>query len=486
MSDPDEYALAWAETQGLTQEELLELENEEFLFSLDLSEATYRMPNDLLEENVEHFDKIMVDFPPWEVFRDLFSTFERKIDMTHLIEKGYWQGPDEVTSVRGSFMGDGLSFMHLTSLLAGLVRATSITTKVPRPMGQSVGDDLLLLKVKLKQALLFCKTAEGLCCEFSKINSISRDSGTFCEQYLAEVSDLDTIKDLAPFKDSIFGNLVFLDVIKGSILSGHSKVRADGAHPFFGHATMLNKQVKYAPQHTVKERARTFLWVKNFTQSAKLSSAMATLPIVLGGVDMSIGRIVNYSDDNFRKNYLPWYESILNLNERDFLRYYLLLRGIYYAAPKGFVWLNDKLIIDKVVSKCELIKADNIDQLLPDYLHSKTVREKLSHIKKELKLISFHELAALLARQDAFQRLWEGESTPTFMTLMGRNARHRANKAWAMIKSDLAPTAPENFQSRTMNHLKTLFESRTWGLYVKQDDKAVIDCFSGMPTLFLE
>jgi hypothetical protein len=300
------------------------------------------------------------------------------------------------------------------------------------------------------------------------------------------VSDLDNFKDLKSFKDSIFGDLVFLDVIKGSLLSGHSKVKADGSSPFFGHANMLNKQIAYTPLETVKTRARVFLWAKNFVQSAKLSSSMATLPIVLGGVDLAIGRVVSYFDSSFQEKYLPWYEGILNLNERDFLRYYLLLRGIYYANPKGFVWLNDINVIGKVVENCQLTKITNLDDHIPDYLHNKSAREKLAFISKELNLISFHELAGLLARQDAFRRCWEGEIAPTFMTLMGRNARHRANKAWAIIKTEVAPTAKENFKSRSMSTLKTQFESRTWGLYVRKDDEAIINCFSGMPTLYLE
>lgn len=486
MEDYDEYLHEWQDLNGLSQDEINDLE-QEFLFqSVDLKEATYKIPGEIFAANVEFFDTILDGYRPWEVFHDLFSEYVREIDMSELIKKNYWDGDEIILSKRGSFMGDGLSFMHLTALLVGLVRATSTKLKVPRPIGQSIGDDLFLMKVKLKFGLTFLQIAEGIGCEFSKINSISKDSATFCEQYVATVSDLDTYRELKTFENSIFGDLVYLDVIKGSILSGHSKVKADGSSPFLGHATMLNKQVRYAPQAYVKQRSKTFLWARNYVQAIRLSSNMATLPIALGGVDLAIGRIVSYWDADFRDQYLPWYEGMLLLEERMFLRFYLLLRGIYKSNPKGIKWLNELETIKKVTDGCELISIHNLDDVLPEYLLKKSVRDKLSYIEKDLNLISFHELISQLARQDAFLRLWNQENPETFMTLLNRDARHRANKAWAIIKTDVAPVAAENFKSHSMDHLVTLFQQRTWGLYVKKDDKAIIDCFCGMPTLMID
>jgi hypothetical protein len=115
----------------------------------------------VLDENCEIFDEVMHDFLPWRTFHYLFKSHERDVDMSILIEQGYFNGPERITSTRGSFMGDGMSFIHLTMLLNGLVRAACIELGAPeRPLGQSVGDDLVLLKTKLMLCLQFCLLAE--------------------------------------------------------------------------------------------------------------------------------------------------------------------------------------------------------------------------------------------------------------------------------------------------------------------------------------
>lgn len=480
----DAYAQAWADTQGLSEEELLLLADEDVMFSVDLEEATYRIPFEILDENVKFCDEIMQDFKPWNVFHDLFSTFERKVDMRELINKGYWDGPEEVISTRGSFMGDGMSFIHLTLMLSALTSATYARTS--RPLGQSVGDDLFLLKTKLGYCLSFCKLAEGIGCKFSKLNSISEDSLTFCENYCCLPTDYDDVKDMKSFQDSCFGDLLFLDIIKGSALAGQAKVKVDGADPFIGHATLLTKQVQWHPLHTVASRAKTILWARNFRAAIRLQSNMASLPQALGGAELAVGPTVLYSDKTFQENYLPWYEGILRLDEREFLQYYLLLRGIYQTNPKGFSWQNDIEVIREITKDCELVHSKTLNDIIPDWMVTKSVREKLSYIEKEMNLISFHQLAGQLARREAFLSMWNLEKQHSFMTFMSKDARQRANKAWAVIKSNIAPAPKEEFVSTNMGRLAAAYKDRTMGLYVPKDDPAIRRAFGGMPDLFYE
>jgi len=477
------YEDAWLETQDLTFEELEAMTMEESMFSVDLTEATYRIPYDVIDEQNKFIGEVLSDFKPWSVFQDLFTTNERLVDMSELIRKGYWEGPESVTSTRGTFMGDGMSFIHLTLLLSGITRSICAKQKIKRPLGQSVGDDMLLLKTSVKDCIKFCWQAERLGCQFSKLNSISEDTATFCENYVARVSDLENFQDLDSFQESIFGDLLFLDIIKGSALSGQSKVSADGGDPFIGHATLLGKQVKWHPLTSVKTRSKVFLWARNYNSAHKLSSSMASLPIVLGGMELAIGQTLTYSDVRFNQGMLPWYEAVLKSNERDFLKYYLLFRGIYIANPKGIAWANDIEVVREITKSCVLRDEKDVLDQLPDWLLSQSMGTKLSYIEKELRLVSFHHLINELARQDSFLAQWNGVKPHTFMTLLSRDSNHRANKVWGIVKSELQPVEPVRFQSRNMKSLESLFQARTWGLYVSRDDPAIKAVFDGMPNL---
>jgi hypothetical protein len=479
----DLYEQAWLDTQDMTYEELEAMTMEESMFSVDLTEATYRIPYDVIDEQNKFIGEVLSDFKPWNVFQELFTSNQRLVDMTELIRKDYWDGPEYVLSNRGTFMGDGMSFIHLTLLLSGITRSVFANLKIKRPLGQSVGDDMLLLGTNVKHCLRFCWQAERLGCKFSKLNSISEDSATFCENYVAKVCDLENYSDLDSFRESIFGNLLFLDIIKGSALSGQSKVCADGGDPFLGHATLLGKQVKWHPLTSVKTRSKVFLWARNYVSAKKLSSSMASLPIVLGGLELAVGQTLLYSDVRFKQGMLPWYEKILSLNERDFLEYYLLLRGIYVANPKGIPWANDIKVIREITQSCVLHDETNVMEMLPDWMHNKSMSAKLAFIEKEIRMVSFHHLVNELARQDSFLAQWNGVKSHTFMTLLSRDSNTRSNQVWGIVKRNLSPVEPARFKSRNMKSLESLFQARTWGLYVSRDDPAIKAVFGGMPNL---
>jgi hypothetical protein len=482
----EQYEQAWYNTQGLTFEELEEIANDDCMFSVDLTEATYRIPYKVIDEQNKFIGEVLSDFKPWSVFQELYTSNPREVDMSELISKGYWNGPEKVTSTRGTFMGDSMSFIHLTLLLSGITRSIYAIKKSKRPIGQSVGDDMLLLQTDLRSCLRFCLQAERLGCQFSKLNSISEDTATFCENYVAKVSDLNNFADLAAFKDSIFGDLLFLDIIKGSALSGQSKVSADGGDPFIGHANLLGKQVKWHPLTSVKTCSKVFLWARNYNSAHKLASSMASLPIPLGGLELAVGPTILYSDSEFQKGKLPWYEGILDLPERDFLEYYLLLRGVYQANPKGIPWMNSVQTIHEITKSCELFHEPDVMAMLPDWLHDKGMREKLSFIEKELRMVSFHHLISEIARQDSFAAQWNGKQPNSYMTLLSKDSRTRSNQVWGAIKSKVVPKDPSAYKSNSMKTLATLFESKTWGLWVPRDSPAIRSAFGGMPSLFYE
>ena len=483
----EEYTILWGDSQGLTPEELLELGQTDVQLSADLQEATYNIPFEVLDENCAIFDEVMENFMPWRTFHKLFKTHQRVVDMKHLIDAKLWTGPQEITSTRGSFMGDGMSFIHLTFLLSGLVRAACIELGLSeRPLGQSVGDDLVLLKTSLKLCLQFCLLAEQLGCKFSKINSVSEDTATFCEEYVAKVSDLETFEDLKGFANSIFGDLMFLDLIKGSLMSGRSKIKADGKSPFIGHASALNKTLQWNPIESTKTRGKIFLWASNFMEAKRLGSAMASLPHPIGGADLAVGTIIEYSDRKFKEGMLPYYERMLTLEPWDFLKYYVLLSGIYKANPKGFAWENDWKVISEVLTDSTIIVAPNFDTLLPEGHNLKKPIEKLRFINDTLRLVSVRNLSDELCRRDAFHKLWNGKVNKAFMTLKISNVRQRVNHAWAIIKSNLEPVPENEFRTTSMRDLTWRFQEKSWGFYVSRDDEAISRCFQGTPSMFLD
>jgi hypothetical protein len=481
MTSLEAYQEAWAETQNLSAQELEQIMNESVHFSADLTEATYTIPFEVLDANLAVCDEVMVDFNPWNTFRDVFGVHTRIVDMSALINKGLWEGPVEVTSTRGSFMGDGLSFIHLTLLLGGLVASVFQANGVRRPLGQSVGDDLVLLHAMFEHCIEFCFNAESLGCQFSKLNSISEDSLTFCEQYVARISNLEIYKDIESFKNSIFADLVFLDNIKGSLLSGRSKVMSNGSSPFIGHATMLNKVARWHPIGSTRERSKTFLWASNFMEARRLGSSLASLPPELGGLDIALGTVLTFQSEKFQQGMLPYYEAMLDLERGEFLKYSLLLRGIYKSNPKGFTWENDWKVIRDIVEGVELVDISDINQVVPEELKGEEPLVKLNYIRNELKMVSFDYLSDHLARRDAFHKMWNGILAKEFMTLKISNVKKRVNHAWAIIKSTLEPK--EVCTSRSMSHLAHRFRERSWGLYVSTEDEAIKRTFGGMPTL---
>jgi hypothetical protein len=488
LDDYQDFETEWINSIGIDPDEYVRIHEAqtEVHYSADLTEATYNIPFEVLDENLHLCDEIMSNFTPWKTFHNLFRSHIREVDMTQLVKSGYWNGPATITSTRGSFMGDGMSFIHLTLLLSGIVRMVCDKLDIERPLGQSVGDDLFLLNTRIKTCALFCYYAEKLGCKFSKLNSVSEDSGTFCEQYFVNVSDIETYTELKQFNNSIFGDLAFLDTIKGSTMSGNSKIKTDGKSPLIGHGQLLNKQIEWNPWQGVEEKAKTFLWASNFMEARKLASAMCSLPPALGGINIALGTILNYHDDRFHSKMLPWYETILDLELTEFLKYYLLLTGIYRANPKGFTWENKWDSISSIVENSTLHDFKNLDDAVPEELKGQRAIKKLNYINDELNMISFRHLTDELARRDAFHKMWNGIETKSFMTLKISNVRQRANHAWAIIKSNLEPTDPKNFKSVSIKDLNSRYQERSWGLYVSKEDPSITDVFCGTPSMFMD
>jgi len=382
-------------------------------------------------------------------------------------------------------MGDGMSFIHLTLIQVGNVGFAF--DNEDWPLGQSVGDDLALLKVKLKHCLMFCWQAEELGMIFSKLNAINKFSCTLCESYAAKVSDQEIYEDISAFKNCFYSDLFHFDVIKGSILSGRSKVKKDGVSPFMGHAKVASQLARWHPILSTRTRSKVLLWASNFYEAKKLGSSMASLPRELGGIDMLLGNIIDYHSQWFQRERLPYYEAMLLLTYEEFLQYSILLQGVYRASPKGFEWENNFEVIKAVCANIQVLRIPNIRNFpqLPEEMRGQPALKILHYFEEEFDLILIDRLSEALARREAHKKLWDGKIAKSFMTLKINNVKQRANKAWAIIKSKLDPVEPSEFRSTSMNQLAKLFRERSWGAYVSRKDQAVDDIFEGMPSLWI-
>jgi hypothetical protein len=451
--------------------------------SLDLSEATYNLSHEIIDINCDFLDEVLSSFIPWNVFSKVFRIHEREVDMSALIQAGYWAGPEVVRSTNGTFMGDSLSFMHLSIYLRSCVFA--VTRSGHMPIGQSVGDDLILVGVSESMSNSFESLIRRTGSEPSKFNACSKFALTFCEQFAYKPSDFSRLYDYP--KNSIFGDFVFLDIIKGSVLSGKSKVNVTGSDPFFGHARMLNKQLDYHPIEWVKKRAIVFLWVSNYLKCLKLGSSNASLPETLGGAGLAVTAKKDWKDLTFRSQYIAYYEAMLRAPDEAFITFSTLLQGIYKANPKGIPWSGSLSKVEAALDGLQLIKVRDATSLLPEWMTKQPWGRKLAFISKVLKLGSIDHLIDELARREAFQAYWDEAgrpaSKPQYMTLPIKASNERHRSVWNEIRKSFQPLPEDSWRSYSIEHLEQRWRGRLWNVFYRKEDVCLSNAFGGMTTL---
>jgi hypothetical protein len=470
--------------------------------SLDLKEATYRMPHEVLRMNHLWMERRYAGNPVWDTFSDLFGTFKRVVDLKDIRSKGLDAGlwPDNPTSLCGSFMGDSLSFMHLTIMVSSCVWQASAASHfgsiykrpdlryfdgwVSRPLGQTVGDDAVILGASTLFADEFDVRLNAVNVRMSKIHSRSKDSGTFCENWFCvPIDDGTLIRDGYP-EDSLFGEIWFLDTIKGSLLSGRSKVKADGADPFIGQARMLSKQIQWHPLTWMRRAAPKLLWARNFMAARSMGTINAHLPTSLGGLDIAIGNMDPIEDPRMMERYAPFLEGILLLPIEDFLKWQMLLTGITRSNPKGVPWANDELLIAIIVSKIKTFAESNVLSDIPSQVLAKGRGDVQRYMAETLGLTSVRNLTDLLTRLEAFKAFWDGKAAAQpFLTISSKGLRPRFNKVWSRIREKVTPSV---VTSSSWSELGKKFDKRTWGLLFNKDDPALLEIYEGMPTLSVE
>jgi hypothetical protein len=477
----------------------------ERILSVDLKNATYNMSHDIMNENFKLFDLAMYKFGVWKCFHKLYKINSREVDVSVLQQHGYFEEylNPKVITYTGCFMGDSLSFIHLTVMLLsiveqatsaskGFVSETNVYKQVyqVRPIGQSVGDDVIVFDVPLFFCLEFERIAAGMGLIISKIQSKSNDSGTFCEQYLYRLTREEVKKEEGNFSPTtLFGDLLFLDVFKGSIFSGKSKVKQDGNVSLLGHGKLLQKQMSWMPPSLTGKmhRAKTLLWSRHYREVVGLSRALPSLPSFLGGLDIPVGRHLTLSDPSLERSYLPYYYGILATpDQAEYLINVELLLSIWRTSGKGFTPdLTDETLA-KVMSEIKVIPATYAYEMLPAYAAMWTWPAKRELLDRMFNLIPLASLGNEMVRRDAFLKWWQGKRPPKkeAMLLDPKRFRERHLEVWDRIRKNVKPAA-RPFDVNSLSELNNKIAVRAHNLFFDRNDPVILEAYMNMPSLHL-
>jgi hypothetical protein len=465
------------------------------IISSDLSEATYNIPHDILELNQEFLEERFADNRLMRVFKNLFAIQKRTMVLTDVKDQGFLADqPDTLQSVRGCFMGDSLSFMHLTLFLSSISFQATYKSCFPdrklksylyydghlrRPYGQIVGDDHVAFNCSTEYCTVFRNRVEVYHGELSKIDSYGKYAGTFCEQGFCKPSDsLPTGTKL-----SVFGDILFLDVIKGSILTGKSKVKSEGQSAFLGHCKMLAKQAEWHPIPEVPQLAKLLIWNVNFKEAVLYGRVMPHFPLSLGGFGLSLGSERPLSDNGIRERYGLYLEAILEKDLDVFFAYWTLLESIRKPNPKGVKW---EAHLDELLTITQGLETFEVDvyKVVPPYLKDKQISVCLSYLREELGIVPMYSLGDIICRISSFKKFWDGNIDKTRQIVGMKRVESRFVKAWKIIHTTITPA--EELKHKTLYELGKDFQSKSWGKFFNVNDPAIAEAFGDMKNLEID
>jgi len=321
----------------------------------------------------------------------------------------------------------------------------------------------------------------------SKVHSDSDDSGTFCEQYVFRPG---LGADITHFpKESVFGDLIFLDCLKGSVFSGRSKVKQEGSHPFMGHAKLLNKQISYlSPEMEWRSvRAKSLLWSRHYREAIGLSRAFASLPSVLGGGDMAVGRQLTIDDTSLQGYYLPYYYGMLSCEKEEFLIAQELLTGIFRNSGKGFDWDPLEVDLGQLFEGLRLYNWTDVEKELPPYASEMGFLAKQETANRLLGYLPLLYISAELTRRQAFLKWWrkaQPTKKPKLLTFSGRRVKEKHDEHWLYLREIVRPEK-RPWDITDLKVLSKRFTDRVRPFYFRRDDPVFENVFFGQTSLYV-
>jgi hypothetical protein len=455
-----------------------------WIHACDLDEATYRMSHDLLKA-IYYRLKVTVRFPLFRLFEDLLTSYTRLVEADNLSE---YRIPKSWIAKSGSFMGESLSFIYLTLIVRAVSYIAScyytfnikhntsywfpdncdiiIRRGVETGHEQVLGDD----HIAFDQSRLLALHRRWIYKEIKLVVSVSKDGisqdfAVFCENALCIPSDKDVLTDK---EGETFGKIVYIDTIKSRLLSGTSKVSMEHRSPIFGHASALERALKWIKDPETNRRVETLFWVVNYHKAVKLGGCYASLPQELGGFGLPrftpSGEFRDLDNDPKIRIALSYLEAIYRLNDSQFMVYWLLLRSINSERPKGNPFI--------MTPKETLLISSKFNWIVPNWdiepwcsipAYIKADRNAL-HIWMEIKhgLISARTAFFYINRIKAISSLMRGEHSPAPNVYDIRQAKARFMEVWSIIRDEITPCSP----TKSVSDLADLYVDRTTGRYL--------------------
>jgi len=424
----------------------------ERIVSLDLKEATYSISFDILRANYELFERITPSSRLWRVIRTINHRPQRRVMFTTQVKLEHELQIDDFTSSIGSFMGEPLSFMHLTLLLRLIsiiaesyakyeekfekIIFPNFYTKVlnygfPNVLSEHAGDDMIAFATKAYAwHFHFIVQYFGLILSKGK-HGESKYFGVFCENFICLPKDPENIP-----KNCIFGSYAYLDIVKGRLLNSFSKVAGSERSPMLGQGSTLSTALQWWSGDS--KLAKTLFWVANFSQLRKTHRMNLHFPPCFGGFELPMSK-GNYSfgKDSFSDNCLSYIQGIYDLQDtRKFLYFAYLLRSIRTNVSKDII-IDNKLrqYLPGIIASLRHYTMDEV----PFKMESGEPYMKYVSRLEPLGFKPWSELDNIVSRLNAFKALLNGipEKESRDVSLIA--LRSRFNYVWSEIRSLIEP-----------------------------------------------
>nr|QIR30307.1 RNA-dependent RNA polymerase [Plasmopara viticola lesion associated narnavirus 28] len=299
----------------------------------DYKSATDYIPLDMIEAIWSSFTSFLPVDHPFRVYVALLWA-PRKLLVSGKQYPGI--GDCELNHVCGSFMGEPMSYMTLMlmNVLVEYIGFVYYETKAPlwSPLPESygfanmdhfvvVGDDKIAIRTSKEMAEISRKVSIGLGFVMSDKDGDSRRLILLCEDHVLIT------------KDDTKNVLVYVDAIKGRLLTNVSRGHADNRASIFGKGRMLANQLAYMDEgpklHVLTCYANLF--VRKYGKKFLQAQVPWFLPPNCGGIGLDIGTIPKWGN-----KYINYVLSILDIEDRA-LRYKALwdLRALSVRHAHG-------------------------------------------------------------------------------------------------------------------------------------------------------
>jgi len=449
------------------------------IFSLDLKEATYNISFDILRANFDLFEQITPSSRLWRAIRMINVRPQRELMWNHEVIKDFDLKVDVFESEVGSFMGEPLSFMHLTLLL----RLMSIIAEAyaeyekfekllfpakfeqvlnygfPKILSEHAGDDMIALCSES-----YCRHFDHLIVIFGLVKSKGKHGespyfGVFCENFVCLPKDPESIP-----ANCRFGDYAYLDIVKGRLINSFSKVAGSEQSPVLGQGSSLATALEWWSGDS--KLAQTLFWVANFSSLRKTHNMNLHLPPVFGGFSLPFAKgPYTYGSDEFTDTCISYLYAIYKLkDDKKFLLYSFLIRSIRISTAKDIV-LEEKMH-SQLPDILKSLKVYTRDEVKIESIPGEGYTALISRIK-DLGYRPWSDLENIVGRLNAFSILLNGSVNRKVRDLSLQNLRRKFKVVWEKIYKEIDPIKPEftDFKKFTKEYIL-----REGNFFYKEDD----------------